>query len=104
MGVLWIATTVVGYRRAVQHRYASHQRWMVYSFALSLGTSWGRVIVVTLGLFPTFQINFNILVDVTSWLWVITLLIAHWWVESRATRTVGPQGGEVVSYPSPLVR
>ncbi|MEU3455885.1 DUF2306 domain-containing protein [Micromonospora sp. NPDC006766] len=101
MGVLWIVTTIVGWRMAIRHRYAEHQRWMLYSFALALGTTWGRIIVVVLTAFPNLPVNFSVLVEVNNWLgWMVNLLIAHLWVESRASRS-SKAGGQVVTYVSP---
>lgn len=104
MGVLWIVTTVVGWRMARRRRYAEHRRWMLYSFALAMGTSWGRVIVVVLTAFPSLiqHVNFGVLVEVNNWLgWMVNLLIAHLWIESRARRS-SRAGGQVVTYASPL--
>ncbi|MEH1102313.1 DUF2306 domain-containing protein [Micromonospora sp. CPCC 205561] len=102
MGVLWVATTAVGWRRARQHRYAEHRRWMIYSFALALGTTWGRVISVVLTTFPSLTVSVDVLVEVANWFgWTVNLLIAHWWIESRAKRS-SKAGGQVVTYPSPV--
>ncbi len=102
MGVLWIVTTVIGWRMARQRRYAEHRRWMIYSFALALGTSWGRIIVVILTAFPSLQVSVDVLIEVANWLgWVVNLLIAHLWIESRAKRS-SKGGGQVVTYSSPL--
>ncbi|MCX4388075.1 DUF2306 domain-containing protein [Micromonospora peucetia] len=102
MGVLWIVTTLVGWQMARRHRYAEHRRWMLYSFALALGTSWGRIIVVVLTVFPGLPVNFGVLVEVNNWLgWMVNLLIAHLWIESRASRS-SKAGGEVVTYASPV--
>jgi len=104
MASLWIITTVMGWIRARQYRWVAHQRWMVYSFALALATSWGRFVVLFLTAFPFAQHHLNryVLVEVTNWLcFVVNLLVAHWWLESRAKRS-SRGGTEVVSYPSPL--
>ncbi|MFV2013414.1 MULTISPECIES: DUF2306 domain-containing protein [unclassified Micromonospora] len=102
MGLLWIVTTLVGWRMARQGRFAEHQRWMLYSFALALGTSWGRVVVSLLTAFPTLPVNFSLLVEVNNWLgWIMNLLIVHLWIESRAKRS-SKGGGQVITYPSPV--
>ncbi|HST47260.1 DUF2306 domain-containing protein [Jatrophihabitans sp.] len=106
MGVAWIATTVIGWVRARQHRYAEHQRWMLYSFALALGTSWGRFIVEAFTAWPslTTHVNVYVLLDFTSWFgWILNLLVAHLWIESRAKR-IRRAGGQVVTYPAPALR
>jgi len=94
MAVLWIATTLTGFRMALLHRYAEHRRWMTYSFALALGTSWGRVISIALLHIPGFHLGLLTLLDVANWLgWVVNLLIAQWWLEltyRRQSRPVTP--------------
>jgi hypothetical protein len=101
-GLVWIVTTVIGLRLARAHRYAEHRRWMVYSFALAMATTWGRIPAVLLPMFPDFQVDVNLLVESTNWLsWVLNLFLAHWWVESRGSRQ-SAAGGQVVTYPRPL--
>ncbi|HST48820.1 DUF2306 domain-containing protein [Jatrophihabitans sp.] len=105
MGVLWIVTTVIGWVRARQHRYVEHQRWMIYSFALALGTSWGRFVVEAFTASPGLvkHVNVYVLLDFTSWFgWILNLLVAHLWIESRAKRT-SKAGGQVVAYPAPVL-
>jgi uncharacterized membrane protein YozB (DUF420 family) len=102
MGVLWIVTTAVGWRMARRHRYAEHRRWMLYSFALALGTTYGRIIVIVLTAYPNLHVSFDVLVEVSSWLgWMVNLLIAHLWIESRGKR-LSKAGGQVVTYASPV--
>lgn len=104
MAVLWIVTSLLGWWTARQGRYVEHRRWMVYSFALALGTTYGRFVVVALTMYPGLapHINFDILIEVTSWLgWVVNLLVAHLWLETRGTRS-SKGGGEIVTYPSVL--
>lgn len=85
MAVLWIATTVAGYVRARQRRFHDHRRWMVYSFALALGTSWGRVLSEAMTYIPGFRIGVLPLLEISSWLgWIVNLLIAHWWLRRSA--------------------
>jgi hypothetical protein len=77
---------------------------MIYSFALALGTTWGRLIVEALTTWPSLakHVDFPTLIEFNSWLgWMVNLLIAHLWIESRAKRT-SKAGGQVVTYPSPL--
>ncbi|MFD5438076.1 DUF2306 domain-containing protein [Kitasatospora sp. NPDC127067] len=92
MGVLWLLTTVLGLRAALQRRFVDHRRWMVYSFALALGTSWGRVVVELMGYIPGFKLDLPVLLEVANWAgWVLNLLVAHWWLE----RT-GPRAAQLV--------
>jgi uncharacterized membrane protein len=95
LATLWLIFTATGYRMARQHRYVEHRRWMVRSFALtaSIITNrfWGVIAYLVLSpqLNTTFGGNEKMLVwtiaGLSTWLgWVLTLLIAEWWLESRA--------------------
>jgi hypothetical protein len=94
MAVLWITTTSVGFWMAWHHRYLAHRRWMIYSFALALGTSWGRVIAYVA--VPGKDIDLAIFFDISSWMgWVCSLIVAHWYVERtqrQAARTLRALG------------
>lgn len=84
MAIAWIVTTIAGYQAQRRHRYRAHRRWMAYSFAISLGTSWGRVFSLFLPLLAGVEINMVLYIETTSWLWVLNLLIAHFWLQRRA--------------------
>ncbi|TDD33913.1 DUF2306 domain-containing protein [Actinomadura sp. KC06] len=78
---LWLVVTAFGWRAARQRRYADHRRLMIYSFALALGTSWGRVIFVLTTAMPSIKIPADILMDTSTWTsWVVNLIIAQWWL------------------------
>ncbi|MQA17540.1 MAG: hypothetical protein GEV09_26640 [Pseudonocardiaceae bacterium] len=50
---------------------------MIYGFALTLGTSWSRVLFIAMTVWPTFQMDELLFLGVTSWLgWLINLVIA----------------------------
>lgn len=87
MAVLWLATTAMGYVRIRQFRYLEHRRWMYYSFALALGTSWGRILSVFEQHFPSLAINIEVFLEISGWLgWVINLALVHIWLEYTSTR------------------
>lgn len=87
MGVLWIATTLLGYRAVRQRRYVDHRRWMIYSFALALGTTWGRVLAEVLLAYPGIHVSLGFILELSTWAsWVINLVIAFWWLERTASR------------------
>ncbi|MCW2877870.1 MAG: hypothetical protein JWQ95_1970 [Sphaerisporangium sp.] len=88
MAVLWIATTLVGYRKQRQGRYAEHRRWMLYSFAMALGTTWGRVVILLWGVAPALQFDVMIFLELNSWMWFVNLLIVQWWLERRPRKAV----------------
>lgn len=83
----WIFTILIALKRARQRRIAEHRRWMVYSFAFALSTSWGRIVFVLMTVIPGFTISDAVLTDFANWAsWVVNLLVAHWWLERSARR------------------
>jgi len=87
MSVLWLFTTAWGWRKARQRRYVEHRRWMLYSFALALGTTWGRVIFLGFTHIEGFTMNISLLIDIANWFcWVANLLVVQWWLERTAPR------------------
>ncbi len=103
-GALWLVTTGVGWRMARQHRYAQHQRWMLYSFALALGSTYGRIIAEVLTHYPSTMkyLSMDTIVEISYWLgWIVNVLIAHLWFEHQAKRS-SKAGGQIVTYPSPV--
>ncbi|MGH3787269.1 MAG: DUF2306 domain-containing protein, partial [Pseudonocardiaceae bacterium] len=50
LGLLWLATTLAGYRAARQRRFADHREWMIRSFALAFSIvanrPWGIVCIL----------------------------------------------------------
>lgn len=93
MAVGWIVVTLVGFSKQRRHQYRDHRRWMYYSFALALGTSWGRVLGIV---FPLLHIQMNIMVflELTSWLWVANVIVAQWLWERRYARRRTPSTRE----------
>ena len=92
---LWLFFTITGYRMARRHRQAEHRRWMIRSFALtaSIITNrfWGVLAYVVLSphLDSLFEGSEKMLswtvAGLATWLgWVVTLLIAEWWLERDA--------------------
>lgn len=90
-GILWAVTSVVGWVRARQGRYAEHRRWMLYSFAIVWGeTVWGLVIGLTLFSLPV-AIDVTYISEAARWVgWVGNLLLVHWWLERTARRGETP--------------
>ncbi|MEV8636713.1 DUF2306 domain-containing protein [Streptosporangium sp. NPDC051023] len=85
MAILWLATALTGYRMARRRRYMEHRRWMIYSFALAMGTSWGRVI--SQFAIPGKGIDVAVFFDISSWMgWVVSLVAAYWWLERTSPR------------------
>jgi hypothetical protein len=88
MAVLWLGATAMGYVRIRQYRYLEHRRWMYYSFALALGTSWGRILSVLGQHFPALAINnADVFLEISGWLgWVVNLALVQIWLEYTSTR------------------
>lgn len=88
MAVLWILVTLQGFRMQRQKRYAEHRRWMIYSFALTLGTTWARVLAYAVMWIPGFTISDFVFLEITSWLgWVTNLILAFLWLDWTARRS-----------------
>ncbi|NKQ55679.1 DUF2306 domain-containing protein [Amycolatopsis sp. K13G38] len=91
LGVLWVATTIAGWRMARKRRYAQHREWMVRSFALCfsiiLNRPWGMALMAATS--PQDETAVAQIVGVGAWLsWVVNLLVAEWWLQhKRHTRT-----------------
>lgn len=85
LAVLWIAVNLLGWRAALDRRFADHRRWMIRSWALTLAA-------VTLRLYlPTVQIldlPFLPWYRAIAWLaWVPNLLVAELWLRRAGTRS-----------------
>jgi uncharacterized membrane protein len=82
LGVLWVLTTLLGWKAAVQRRYVEHERWMIRSFALTLAAVTLRIylpvgIMLNHGdFYPAYR--------AIAWLcWVPNLIVAEIWLRSR---------------------
>lgn len=108
VSVLWFGFTVAGFRAARQRRYADHRRWMIRSFALTIGIItnrlWGTVTFLVLN--PRLDTMFGgdqdalsqAVGSVTAWFsWTTMLLLAQWWLD----RTDRPGRRAVAVEPRP---
>lgn len=97
---LWLTTTILGYRRARQRRFAEHREWMIRSYALTASTitnrGWAPLAAVLLEpkidtLFGGSEIAFMFTVaGLSSWLgWVLPLVVVEaWLIRDRNKRRV----------------
>src|SRR5439155_15693472 len=90
--LLWLTTTITGYRMARRDRETDHRRWMTYSFALTLQIVWGRVMFVVLPLIPGVNMadphTLGLIFETASWIGIlINLLAAQVWLEWTSRRT-----------------
>jgi uncharacterized membrane protein len=96
MAVLWLLTTVVGWRRARAGRYQDHRDWMIRSYALTLAAVTLRV---WLPLSQVAGIPFLTAYVAIAWLcWVPNLLVAEWFLRSRPR---GPVRATAAMEPAP---
>ena len=82
LAVIWIATTLLGWRAAVRGRLAEHRRWMIRSWALTLAAVTLRiylplVMVLDLPFLPWYR-------AISFLAWVPNLVAAELWL--RRTR------------------
>lgn len=113
LALLWLATTLAGYRAARRRRFAEHREWMIRRVALAFSIVANRLwVVVCLAMFvpeaPTADGSVTAAaiaqaVGVATWLsWVVNLLVAEWWLNRTRSRrqdsAVAPAG------PVPAVR
>ena len=78
LATLWLITTLIGWKRARERDFATHRRWMIRSFALTLAA-------VTLRFYlpasQILEIPFEIAYPVISYAcWVPNALVAEWFV------------------------
>ena len=102
LAIVWLGVTIAGLRAARAGEIVAHRRWMIRSVALTLSVITNRVwaVVWILTLMPqlptTFGGNEQLLIQtvagLSGWLgWVLPLLAAEWWLETRqAGRVLQP--------------
>ena len=94
LAIVWLTVTITGYRAGLQYRLADHRRWMIRSVVLTLSIitnrMWAVVWVITLvpQLQTTFGGNEALMIQsiagLSGWLgWVLPLLVAEWWLDTR---------------------
>jgi hypothetical protein len=107
LAVLWLTFTVTGLRMARQRRLIEHRRWMIRSVALTMSIITNRVwgVIATIVLMPQLPTTFGgnealmaqTIAGLAGWLgWVLTLLVAEWWLERDVVRRA--------PLPDPLLR
>ncbi len=87
LAVAWLLTTALGWRTAMERRFAEHRRWMIRSWALTLAAVTLRIYLPASMLLPWPMDTSYIAI---AWLcWVPNLLITEWWLRRREARAVG---------------
>ncbi|MFS2153916.1 MULTISPECIES: DUF2306 domain-containing protein [unclassified Rhizobium] len=83
LGLAWLATTCLAIREALSRRIASHRRWMIRSFALTLSAVTLRLYLPLSG---ALTIDFPIAYPVIAWAcWLPNLILAEVYLRLRAT-------------------
>jgi hypothetical protein len=86
LAVLWIFTTVQGWRMALQRRLPEHRAWMIRSWALTLAAVTLRLYLPLVMLTPlSFLDGYR---AISFLCWVPNLLIAELYLRRRATQRV----------------
>ena len=84
LAVLWIGFTLLGWRAAVQGRFADHRRWIIRSWALTLAAVTLRIY---LPLVQVFDLDFLPWYRAISFLaWVPNLMLAEVWLRRTSAR------------------
>jgi hypothetical protein len=96
VALLWLGTTVAGYRAARARRYAEHREWMVRSIALAYSIVASRLwTIVCLVAFapsvfrggPVDPTELAQAVGTAIWLsWVVNLLVVEYWLHRTRSR------------------
>ncbi len=84
LAVLWIAANLLGWRAAVQGRFAEHRRWMIRSWALTLAAVTLRlylplVMILDLPFVPWYR-------AISFLAWVPNLLAAELWLRRSSSK------------------
>ena len=84
LAVIWIAVNILGWRAAVQGRFAEHRRWMIRSWALTLAAVTLRlylplVMALDLPFLPWYR-------AISFLAWVPNLIGAELWLRRPAAR------------------
>ena len=107
LAIVWVTATITGYRAGRQYRLDDHRRWMIRSVVLTLSIITNRMwaVVWVIALVPQLQTTFGgnealmvqSIAGLSGWLgWVLPLLAAEWWLDTRRTR-VAPGASQVAA-------
>lgn len=88
--LVWLATTIRGYRAARRRRFSEHREWMVRSFALAFAIVANRVwmpLCMIAFVSDGTRAELEQAAGLSMWLsWVVNLLIAEWWLQRTRNR------------------
>lgn len=83
LSVLWFVSAVFGLKTARRRQFGEHRIWMIRGFALTGAAVTGRLWGLLLGsLMP--EGDGLVIFATANWLsFVVNLLVAEWWIQSR---------------------
>lgn len=92
--VLWIYTTFIALRFAMNRQFDAHRRWILRSFALSCAAISLRILLPLLSLVFSFETSYALV----AWLsWSINLVIVETYLYYTYTRATAPTIGSLAS-------
>ena len=92
--VLWIYTTFIALRFAMNRQFDAHRRWILRSFALSCAAISLRILLPSLSLVFSFETSYALV----AWLcWSINLVIIEIYLYVTLTRAKAPTTGSLAS-------
>lgn len=90
MALAWLGTGWMAYRAIRNGRIATHRRWMIRCYAVTLAAVTLRI---QLGTGQALDIPFATFYPWTAWLsWVPNLFVAEWWLRRNSTPAPRPAG------------
>jgi hypothetical protein len=90
--LLWLGTTIVGFRMGMRRRFAEHRRWMFYSVALTFQGVWGRIMLfILLPLIPAYNPKdpamLGLALETATWIgFVVNLVGVQLWLDRTRRR------------------
>ncbi len=92
--VLWLYTTFIALRFAMNRQFDAHRRWILRSFALSCAAISLRILLPLLSLVFSFETSYALV----AWLcWSINLVIIEIYLNYTLTRAKAPTTGSLSS-------
>lgn len=82
LACLWLFTTALAFKRALQRRFIDHGAWMARSYSLALSALTLRAYALLIGVL-NLELRPSTAYVIIAWLsWVINLLVAEIWIRN----------------------
>lgn len=86
LAILWLATTVLALRCALQRQFIAHGKWMARSYALTLSALTLRLYALLIGLF-NLELRPATAYIIIAWLsWTLNLAVAEIWIRKGGVK------------------